>query len=510
MKYLLILIALFTTQVFSENSINSIDISQWQGNDGFWSIQDGAIQGKADKKVPKNEFLWSKKEVKDFYLAVDVKQIGNNAGIQFRSKPVNKPAQAYGYQADVGRGLRGKLYHEHGRGKLDWNNNAKNIKNQDWNRYEILAVGHKVWTAVNGTLCTAINDPAGELSGKIALQIHSGPPQTVFYKIVEFKENPEIALKNQGEKELLAALKTISEKKPPKDLKNCLNPILVPSKVKAAFSKGFELENGQTLTVIGGSNAAELQRHGFIETSLHSTFPKSHFKMRNIAWPADTVYVQQRPRNFYSATKPSYGEKDGRLKIKTDVVIVWFGQMEALEGLSRLKTFSTEYRKLIEQIKHFTKRIVVVTPVPFEDPLNLGLNAKERNSVLQKYSSEILKIANENNLPTVDLFTSLQGKNVTSDGILLSEVGHKKAAEAFAESLNLKALQNDSLRKAIIKKNILWRQFWLPDNWAFLYGNRQQVPSSRNHSNRDRWFPGEVNSVLNDLKKLENEIRDLK
>ena len=164
MKYLLILIALFTTQVFSENSINSSDISQWQGNDGFWSIQDGAIQGKADKKVPKNEFLWSKKEVKDFYLAVDVKQIGNNAGIQFRSKPVNKHGQAHGYQADVGRGLWGKLYHEHGRGKLDWNNNAKNIKNQDWNRYEILAVGHKVWTAVNGTLCTAINDPAGELS----------------------------------------------------------------------------------------------------------------------------------------------------------------------------------------------------------------------------------------------------------------------------------------------------------------------------------------------------------
>ena len=48
-----------------------------------------------------------------------------------------------------------------------------------WNRYEILAVGHKIWTAINGKLCVALEDPNGELSGKISFQVHGGPAQTV-------------------------------------------------------------------------------------------------------------------------------------------------------------------------------------------------------------------------------------------------------------------------------------------------------------------------------------------
>ena len=51
-----------------------------------------------------------------------------------------------------------------------------------WNRYEILAVGHKIWTAINGKLCVALEDPKGELSGKISFQVHGGPAQTVLYR----------------------------------------------------------------------------------------------------------------------------------------------------------------------------------------------------------------------------------------------------------------------------------------------------------------------------------------
>ncbi|MDP6504681.1 MAG: DUF1080 domain-containing protein, partial [Planctomycetota bacterium] len=70
-----------------DSFFNGKDLTGWLGNDGFWSVKDGAIVGHSDRKVAKNEFIWSKGEVKDFYLAVDVKLTpGNrNAGIQFRS-----------------------------------------------------------------------------------------------------------------------------------------------------------------------------------------------------------------------------------------------------------------------------------------------------------------------------------------------------------------------------------------------------------------------------------------
>jgi uncharacterized sulfatase len=184
---------------------NGNDLSGWSGNDGYWSVQDGAIVGHADKEVPQNEFIWSDVEVGDFHLSVDVKLTpdNRNAGIQFRSKPVNDHGQALGYQADVGLGVWGKLYHEHGRGKLDWNDRAKAvIKQGDWNRYEILAVGDRIWTAINGRLCVALKDPIGERSGKIAFQIHSGTPQTVFYRNPVLTHNPKVALVGMKEAEL--------------------------------------------------------------------------------------------------------------------------------------------------------------------------------------------------------------------------------------------------------------------------------------------------------------------
>jgi arylsulfatase A-like enzyme len=189
---------------------NRKDLAGWSAAEmRYWSVVDGAIVGHSEVKVPGNKFLWADGEVQDFYLALDVKLTPDhcNAGIQFRSKKANASGQALGYQADVGAGVWGKLYHEHGRGKLDWNNNATGaVKPGDWNRYEILAVGHRIWTAINGTLCVALEDPDGELSGKIALQVHGGPPQHVAYRNPTLTHNPPVALAGLDAKELAARL----------------------------------------------------------------------------------------------------------------------------------------------------------------------------------------------------------------------------------------------------------------------------------------------------------------
>jgi len=200
-----------------EKFFNGKDLAGWKGNDGYWSVKDGAIVGHSDKNVPKNEFLWSDVEVKDFYLSVDVKLDPNdrNAGIQFRSKPIDEQGQALGYQADVGAGVWGKLYHEHGRGKLDWNDNAAGaVKPGEWNKYEILAVGHRIWTAINGKLCVGVEDPQGELSGKISFQIHGGPPQTVQYRNPVLTHNPQLELVGLNETQLLARLTKLAAPEP--------------------------------------------------------------------------------------------------------------------------------------------------------------------------------------------------------------------------------------------------------------------------------------------------------
>ena len=194
---------------------NGKDLTGWEGSNKYWSVKDGGIVAKSTKDIPRNEFLWSATEVKDFYLAVNVRLTphNRNGGIQFRSKPNNKGSRAIGYQADMGHAaghgnLWGRLYEEDGRGKLDWNTHGtKAVKPGEWNRYEILAVGHRIWTAVNGTLCTAIEDPSGDLSGRLGLGISGGPAKTVQYQILAFSRDPAVTLAGLDETQLIAQLR---------------------------------------------------------------------------------------------------------------------------------------------------------------------------------------------------------------------------------------------------------------------------------------------------------------
>jgi hypothetical protein len=205
----------FKTDRSKENKkfFNGKTLKGWSSSRmDYWSVKDGAIVGQANEKVEKNQFLWSNVKVKDFYLSVDVLLEPNdrNAGIQFRSRKADEFGQALGYQADAGQGVWGKLYHEHGRKKLDWTNRGeKAVKKGQWNHYEILAVRHKIWTAINGTLSVAVEDPAGELSGYIAFQIHSGDAQTVRYKINKLVNNPPVTLAGLNSSELMKELKPV-------------------------------------------------------------------------------------------------------------------------------------------------------------------------------------------------------------------------------------------------------------------------------------------------------------
>ena len=203
------LLFIWATGLLSANEtiFNGKDLSGWSAQDmSYWSVQNGAIVGtKGDQKIPGNQFLWYDKKVKDFKLTLQVKQIpfAANAGIQFRSK--REPnGQAIGYQADIGKGWWGSLYHEHGRKILARNldTEGKNLKPEKWNNYEVLAVKHRIWLAINGKITVALRDPMGELEGQISLQVHGGMPQKVIYKDLVLERNPVVKIHGMNETEL--------------------------------------------------------------------------------------------------------------------------------------------------------------------------------------------------------------------------------------------------------------------------------------------------------------------
>lgn len=192
-----------------ETLFNGFDLTNWSSSDlSYWSVSDSSIVGGAGKdQIDHNQFIWHNEKVEDFYLKVQVKMVPNttNAGIQFRSQKMGK--EALGYQADIGEGVWGRLYHESGRERLHWEGKGEAAVNKnEWNTYEILAVGHNIWTAINGILSVAYRDPEGELKGYLALQVHAGPSQLVKYKSLKLLHNPELKIGDYTEMELMKAL----------------------------------------------------------------------------------------------------------------------------------------------------------------------------------------------------------------------------------------------------------------------------------------------------------------
>jgi hypothetical protein len=75
------------------------------------------------------------------------------------------------------------------------------VKTNGWNTYEILAVGGKIRTVLNGHLCADLEDPQVAARGVIGLQVHSGGPTEVRFKDFKLELNPEFKPTTLGRSE---------------------------------------------------------------------------------------------------------------------------------------------------------------------------------------------------------------------------------------------------------------------------------------------------------------------
>jgi putative heme-binding domain-containing protein len=175
---------------------NGKNLDGWSGPKGNWKVENGELIG-TSPALKRNEWLVAPLAVGDFRLIVEVKLSPNagNSGIQFRSS-AEPNGEVKGYQADIGVGWWGKLYEEHGRALLWKENSDKHVKKDDWNTYEIVAVGSHIKTAINGQTCVDMEDTAGARQGIIAFQLHSGNiPFEIRLRKFQLELNPKAELK---------------------------------------------------------------------------------------------------------------------------------------------------------------------------------------------------------------------------------------------------------------------------------------------------------------------------
>jgi len=173
---------LLATPETAKGLFNGIDLGGWVGDRELWSVEQGQIVGRTTG-LARNAFLFNELAVEDFRLSLQVKLTpdSENSGIQFRSLPL-ADGELQGYQADIGAGWWGKLYEEHGRGLLWPESGEMHVRAGDWNQYEIVAIGSRIRTWINGNRCVDLEDPSGDRRGVIALQLHAGKAMEVRFR----------------------------------------------------------------------------------------------------------------------------------------------------------------------------------------------------------------------------------------------------------------------------------------------------------------------------------------
>ena len=193
-------------------------LRHWSGDARYWSVEDGALTGKADGSLKKNRFLtWKHSTIRNFDLRVKIKiSAGGNSGIQYRghSRPELGLDIVTGYQCDVVARVpryNGMLYEEKGRRIVSRTGNKVIIDPQgqpwivghlpfvtfepgEWHEYRVLAQGNHFqhWIDGHPTVDLIDFDQEGSaLEGVLAVQVHVGPEMTVQYKDFRLKPLPD-------------------------------------------------------------------------------------------------------------------------------------------------------------------------------------------------------------------------------------------------------------------------------------------------------------------------------
>ena len=174
---------------------NGKDLEGWEATKPeLWSVKDGMIIGKQEKgQLKKNTFLATKEKYADFVLKASVRLVKDegNSGIQFRSV-IHAGRHGQRLPGRRRQGFWGLLLEEGSPNRLIIKRPApeavKKVKPDEWNDYEITAKGHHVTLELNGIKSVDLEDPKGDLSGVIALQLHVGPAMEVQFKDIQIKE----------------------------------------------------------------------------------------------------------------------------------------------------------------------------------------------------------------------------------------------------------------------------------------------------------------------------------
>ncbi|MEI6233399.1 MAG: PVC-type heme-binding CxxCH protein [Planctomycetota bacterium] len=246
------------------------------------------------------------------------------------------------------------------------------------------------------------------------------------------------------------------------------------------------LQKGDHISIIGAGYADRLQHDGWIETLIQKAHPQLELVIRNIAFAGDEVVTKVR-------TETGATREEWLTRLKTDVVLAFFGFNESFggdEGLPKFKTDLDAFLKEKLKANYSGKgapRIALFSPLCQEklpDPNMPDPTANNKN--LANYTAAMAEVAKANNVLFIDLFSSTKKmyedskESFSFNGIHYTASGNERLAPViFKGALNADlpspSGELDKLRAAVIEKSETWHDRYRTVDSYNIYGQRSTI-----------------------------------
>lgn len=242
----------------------------------------------------------------------------------------------------------------------------------------------------------------------------------------------------------------------------------------AGSTASASFKPGDRVVLVGGTFAEREGQFGVIETALSAAWADTPVVFRNLGWSGDTVWAES--RGIFDPPAAGYQRMIELIKeLKPTVIVFAYGQNESFAGEAGLPAFVQQFEKLCNDVAPTNARLAFLTPHLFEKPAPPLPDASRHNGNLKLYAAAIRQLAERRQGAVIDLTTALENVGGrTENGVHLSPLGYKAAAEAIVKATgrapqSLPSEREAALREKIVAKNTLYFHRWRPQNVTYLF-----------------------------------------
>ena len=301
--------------------------------------------------------------------------------------------------------------------------------------------------------------------------------------------------------------------------------IVTFSAFKFNKSDSLQIKKGSHILMIGNNLGSRMLNYDNFETEMQVRYPDSSLFFRNMCDGGDTPGFRPHssrnlPWAFPGAEKfqtelANNAHSEGHFesndewltRLKTDVIIAFFGYNESFQGKEGLANYKAELDAFIKYTltqKYngvSAPQLAIVSPIAFEDLSALMdlPNGKKENENISMYTKAMKEVADQNKVLFVDAYGPSQKwynetkEPLTIDGSQLNEEGYKKLGVLLADQVFGKAPQKAEARRkmihdAVAEKDWMWHNDFKIPNGVHVYGRRYNPFGQDN-------YPAEIQKI---------------